>query len=286
MTDKSEIKIKVVRRNNIITGSDQHIAHITGERYVRKPYYYRNIENGQEYSHIAGGIGWPGEKAGFIVIVAVEKQQDTFHVLEEAENSTVPGLLSECLGLRQKYGYGLTSELFRFWYGEHERFDTFVTDFNHKLELKDEKVDGVYLSPPHDSEKPNAFEIWLNRIKSCLGDASGKKTLHLENCNRLRNHIQNLPPNAAKKGSIQDYPAIACLGGVVHSLMIRRPWLKFVEGEKTVPTQKDDYVGEASHAREEALRALGAAEVDYGDMAEYEDRGELVPTIPKAKKKS
>jgi hypothetical protein len=278
----SEIKsiIEIVKRKNIVTGADSHIARITGERSVPKPHYYRNIENGQEYSHIAGGIGWPEERPGFIVVVAVEKQHGTFRVLEEAERSSIDGLLSDCLELRQKYGYNRASDLFRFWYGEQEKFDTFVAGFNHKLKLEDEKVGGIYLSPPHDYQKPNAFEIWSNRIQSCLGNASKKKTLYLGNCNGLRNHIQNFPHDGAAKGSIENYPAIACLGGVIHSLMMLRPWLKFAKREKVVSTMKNDYVGYAGQVHEEAMRNLGAGYVDYGDMDEYEDRGEVVPTIP------
>ena len=85
--DMSETKsvIEIIKRNYIVSGSDQHIAEITGQKYIRKPDYFRNTETGAEYSHISGGIGWPGERPGFAVVVAVEKDEDTLYVLAEIE---------------------------------------------------------------------------------------------------------------------------------------------------------------------------------------------------------
>jgi len=271
-------KIEIIKRKNIVSGADMHIAEIAGERYVRKPHYYRNTETGVEYSYLAGGIGWPGEKPGFMVIVAVEKEDETLHLLAEVEAPNIRELLSECLRLRQVYGYGQGFDLLKWWYGEHERFDTFVSDFNHKFELEDEKAEGIYLSPPHDFQKSNAFEIYLNRVKASLTrDDKGVKTLYLGDCDKLRNHIQNLPHDAAVKGSIEDYPAITALGGTVHSLIMLRPWMQFGEREKTIPTIKDDYADFAQREHEQVMRDL-FSEDDYGDMDEY-DGGALVDTI-------
>jgi hypothetical protein len=33
-----------------------HMAQITGQRYVPKPYYYKNIETDEEYFTIAGAL--------------------------------------------------------------------------------------------------------------------------------------------------------------------------------------------------------------------------------------
>jgi len=272
---KTESIIEIVRGKGQ-TGLDERIALIEDKPFIPNPLYYRNRKTDEEYSHIAGGIGWPGEKPGFVVVVAVEKQQDAFHVLEEAESPTVNGLLSECLELRKKYGHGQGSDLFNFWYGEQKRFDTFVNDFNYKLRLIDKNIEGIYIAAPYDSQESNAFEIWSNRIQSCLGNASEKKTLHLENCNRLRNHMQNFPPDGAAKGSIEEYPAVTSLGVVVHSLIMLRPWMEFAKREKTVPTIKDDLADLVQREDEQVMRAL-YGEDDYGGE-EYDD-GELVSTV-------
>ena len=277
MSDTKSV-IEIVKGNNTITSTDSHIAEITGEQSVRKPNYYRNTENGKEYSYIGGSIAWPGERSGFVVVVAVEKGEETLYVLAEAEALRVRELMSEGLKLRQKYGYGQHPDLFRFWYGDNERFATFVSDFNHELAQKDKEAEGIYLSPPYDTDKSNAFEIWLNRIHACLApDATGNKTLYLGDCKRLRNHIQNLPHDAVAKASLENYPAITCLGGLVHSLMMLRPWMKFLNREETLPTVKDDYAVFAQGEHEQVMRDLWG-DADYGDMEEYDD-GELVSTV-------
>ena len=277
----TETVIETIKDRGTITGADGHISQITGERYTRKPTYYRNIQTGVEYCHIAGGIGWPGQKPGFIVILAViktEGKNPSFHVLEELELDSINGLLKTCLPLREKYGFGKGSALFDFWYGENERFDAIVNDFNHGLETHNDKAQGIYLVPPYDHQETNAFEIWVNSIRGCLKrDASNKPELYLGSCTKLRNYLQSSPFDVAVKGSIEDSPALAALGGVVHSLMMLRPWLEFTRPERTVPTVHDPI----QDLQEENGRALWEMEdggFGYGDMDEYDD-GELVSTI-------
>ena len=269
--------IQIVKRDNQIRASHAHIAEITGERYVKKPHYYRNIQNGQEYSHLAGGIGWPGERPGFVAVVAVERETETFHVLAEAQGFTVKELLSECIRMRGIYGYG-QGDLFRFWYGDNERFATFVSDFNHRLERSNPKAEGIHLSPPYDSDKQNALEVWLNRIHACLTkDSGGKKSLYLGACDQIRNAIQNLPHDAAYRGSVEDYPAITCLGGLVHSLMILRPWMDHIKSERPIPTVQDNYEAFAHTDHERTMRALFGNDA-FGEPDEY-DSGQLLETV-------
>lgn len=270
---KTESIIEIVRGKGQ-TGLDERIALIEDKPFIPNPSYYRNRKTDEEYCHIAGGIGWPGEKPGFAVVVAVEKESETLHVLAEAEALSINGLLSECLRLRKKYGYG-QGDLFDFWWGEAERVSTLVNDFNQHLDSMER---GIYIAAPYDSDKQNAFEIWANRVQACLPkDDPDKKILHLGECNQLINHMLSLTPDAALKGSIEDYPAIASLGGVVHSLMIQQPWLKFAKREKTVPTIKDDLADLVQREHEQVMRDL-YGEDDYGDMEEYDD-GELVSTV-------
>jgi hypothetical protein len=278
MTEKI---IEVIKDRSVITGMDQHISAITGETLTRKPIYYRHTKTGAEYCHIAGGIGWPGEKPGFIVVVGVEKTavDPRFHILEERESENINCLLTSCLQLREKYGFGQDYNLFKVWHGQNERFDTFVNHFNHDHELKDHMYQGIYLAPPHDCQKPNAFEIWLNAIRASLEkDAFGKRKLFVGNHPRLLDHLQNFPVDVATKGSVEEYPAISCLGGTLHSLMMLRPWLKFARPERTVPTIQDPLRKWA----EDHERALWEAENGfYGDglMDQYNGSGEMLPTL-------
>ena len=280
---EKECVIEIVKNKNVLSGADRHILSITGEQRIPKPVYYRHKETGAEHSFLCGGIGWPRdpkESPGFAVVVAVDKTSDDRHsmrVLEEAEAPTVEGLLKECVGLQKKYGYGECSDLFRFWYGDPARSDTFVNIFNYREDVSKDP-NSVYVSPPYDFERPNAFERYSNQIWGSLAaDSSGRKRLYLGNCIKLRNHIQNAPSDAAVKGSVKDYPAIAALGGVVHSLMMLRPWLEFSRSERAVPTFYDPL----KELQEDQGRALWEEEngiYGYGDMDEYDD-GELLSTV-------
>ena len=278
-----ECVLESIKNKNVISGADQHIMMITGEQRIPKPVYYRHKENGAEYCYLAGGIGWPRdpkEKPGFAVVVAVEKtanEKPSMHVLEEAEAPTVEGLLKKCVRLQRKYGSGECSELFRFWYGDPERSDTFVNLFNYRGdEAKD--PDSVYIAAPYDFERQNAFERYTNQIWGNLtvDPTSGGKRLYLGDCVKLRNHIQNTPTDVATKGNVKDYPAIAALGGVVHSLMMLMPWMEFARPERTVPTMRDPL----NELQENQGRALWEEENGiYGYGEDEYDNGELVSTI-------
>ena len=132
-----ECVIEGIKDRSRISGADQHIMEITGEQRIPKPVYYRHNKTRAEYCFLAGGIGWPRdpkESPGFAVVVAVDKTKDdrpSMHVLEEAEAPTVDGLLKNCVRLQKKYGCRECSDLFRFWYGDPERSDTFVNLFNY-----------------------------------------------------------------------------------------------------------------------------------------------------------
>lgn len=256
---------------------DRRIAYIEGTRLVRKAHFYRNTETKEEYLHICGGLALPGGgHPGFAVIVAVVKndeEEPPFKVLEEIEEVDIESLLQKCINLRERYGFQKCPELLRVWHGNSKHLADFVTDFNKKLWKKDKEAEWIILSPPlYESEEPHALKIYLTRIRSC------KKRLSLGSCNKLLNHIHNVPPEVALKKSPEDYLAVACLGGVIHSLMPREPWLKPVHPEETLPTMKDDYNDYAEQVHEEALRGLGVGGVDFGELDEY-DTGELVDTV-------
>ena len=281
---EKECVIEIVKNQNVISGADQHILSITGEQFIAKPVYYRHKETGAEYCYVVGGIGWPrdtSENPGFSVIVGVDKSTDdqpTMRVLEEAAAPTVEGLLKECTSLQKKYGSNECSDLFRFWYGDPERSDTFVNLFNSR-EGGGKDPDSVYISPPYDFERPNVFERYTNQIWSSLtvDHKTSKKRLYLGDCVKLRNCIQNTPTDAATKGNVKDYPAIVALGGVVHSFMMLMPWMEFARPERVTPTMHDP-VADLQEAQERALWEVENADFGYGDMDEY-DNGELIPTI-------
>lgn len=277
--------IEQVKDRSRLMGADEHIAQITGERRVHKSTFYWNKNTGDEYSLICGGIGWPRdpkEKPGFLVVVAVDRTIDgkpTMRVLDEAEAPTVEALLKECVRLQKRYGHEECPDLFRFWYGDPERADTFTNLFNYGQDSKKDP-DRVYVAAPYDFERPNAFERYCHQVWDSLmpDPTTGEKRLFLDACVKLRNHIQNTPGEAATKGDLKDYPAIFALGGVVHSLMMLQPWFAFSNPERTVHTIQDDPLAAQQEDMERVLWEEETGSPDYGEMDEY-DNGQLVGTV-------
>ncbi|MCK4787924.1 MAG: hypothetical protein KAV87_29495, partial [Desulfobacteraceae bacterium] len=209
-----------------------------------KSSYYRDKVTGQEYSWIAGGFGWPGKGnpiagpdnvPGFVLILAVDRihndDDPCFRVLSESEFEQVEDLLWYCVKLRERYGYyEKGSKLFQSWYGDAERFATLIGEVNVKIEKRDGTKHYLSITPPYDFEKQdrNRFENYFRRIQSYL--TKDKKKLYLDNCDKLKNYILNLPSKAVMDGSFESYPAVGILGALIHSLLISKPW------EHTVPT--------------------------------------------------
>jgi hypothetical protein len=256
-----------------------HIAKIKGTRWVAKPPFYRNIEIGEDYFDIAGAVAWPGDNlAGFAVIVAAAKtdeKEPTLKVLAEIEEKSIEDLISACVEIRGRYGY---PELLDVWYGDYLRFSSLIGDINMQVEKQHGKGKGFHIAQPDSFEALNNFEIYLHRIRACLkAQDSGNKQLILGSCNRLRNHLQNLPPDAITNGSVEEYPAVASLGFAVHTIMAQQPWLKHAQFETLIHTQKDAYENFAILEQIDAQRYLGVG--DLSDTGEY-DADDLLNTIP------
>jgi hypothetical protein len=197
---------------------------ITGRRSYLKPAYYRNTETGDEYSYLAGGIGWPfGDMPGYCCAIGVGKTSDgspTFRVLDELENRTAKGLLEGSLELRQRWGYEKFSELFRYFYGNYERFWPVISAFNDKLNRNSENQSGLYFSPPSGFDMNNHLQIYIQVIRELLTrDKEGEKRLFIGDCSILRNRIASIQQVEVDIGDINRCPAIFALGGVLHSII-------------------------------------------------------------------
>ncbi len=206
-------------------GLNAHLDALSeGDSPWKEPDTFRNVETGETYLWLAGGIGWPWKDVpGFVVVVAVGKMPDEeadaplFTCLDELEDERIEGLLEGCLRLRDRYGFRQSDNLFRTWHADSKPFATVVNQFN--LKLMKEKVDGVYPSDPIDFQQPNHFELYKRRVQSLLmRTEAGSKSLILGKCNALRNYLQSLPPDA------EDCPAVTALGGVVCTFMVLAPW--------------------------------------------------------------
>jgi len=201
------------------------VAKVTGKKTYHKPTYYVHKESNEQFSHIAGGIAWPGEITetgigvpGFAVIVGVVKSDfdmPVIRVLEEVEENSIDRLLQECIQLREKYGFGEFPGILSYWYGDHEKFVSFLNELN--LKARTEDVAGLYVSPPADFDQPNAFEIYIRRLQQYI--EAGK----IQNLGKALRHYL--------RASTIDSPAVLALSYTVHSLMIQKPWRRAVNAE-------------------------------------------------------
>ena len=222
--------------------SDQHIAKITGRRYVPKPTYYRNTKTGEKYYAFVGAFAFPvGRTPGFALIVAALKTDEnhmapTLRVVDELEDLDLEELLDACEKRRHRWGY---PDQLEFFYGDPGRFLQAVCKFNERLETKADSAGGFYLAQPSGFESQNRTEVYLQQIRSLLRPSDNRvKRLILGDCQRLRSHIQNMPLDVQK---IEEHPAVAALAFAVHSLVATSPWLKFAQHQRYRPTINSDF---------------------------------------------
>jgi len=211
-------------------------AHVTKTKVVEPPYWFRDTNTDKAYHGIAGGLGWPqrlSEKAnsrpGYAVVVGIRKiegqdpEEARIDVLEELEEeSGSEGLLIKaCVEMRQRWGYGVHESILPVFHGDHRPFELVVADFNTRIaENSDDDKDAFVVSPPDDYDNPKAFDIYMGRLRSVLAEKS--KRLFLDDGDKIRNRIKTF---------MRDDPAIMSLGGLIHTLLLRQPWL-----EQTTPS--------------------------------------------------
>ena len=219
-------------------------ANVTEKKQYPKPTYYKNIETGDCYYHLAGAIGWPlMEKKipGYILIVGVKKDEvdsGVIIILEEMEDTDIQRLIINCIRLREKYGYWQSSDLMRYFYGDDLRYGEIEYIVSRELREKDGEGEGhgFYIYPPYDFEKLNHFEIYVQQIRtSLIPRADIGKKLFLGDNDKIKNAINTMSNAAVSKLDMKrrakEYPAVFALGGLVHTLLHKRPWLVNSGGE-------------------------------------------------------
>lgn len=208
-------------------------AKVTKTPIVEKPYWFRDTDTKREYHGIYGAIGWPqklsergDELPGYGVIVGVlrdagnKAEHAAFHVLEEAEHKAEDLLIQQCVQMRERWGYGVHKDILPFFFGDYRPFELTVAHFNTRLlEATGTDEHAFIVSPPDDFDQPNAFDIYMGRLRTVL--SSEAKRLHLDNHEIIKNRILAFR---------RDDPAIMALGGLMHTLLIRSPWM-----EQTTP---------------------------------------------------
>ena len=172
--------------------------------------WFEDKETKTKFTRIIGGLGWPGTKPGFALVVAEDFDEDPslkirhVRVLAEADDQSLEILFQKCLELRGRYQV-------QEFYGnrEHEPMMKILYDYN--WALKDMPSLSLCLASfPEDL----GYHVYV--IKEHL--KQDKKILHFGEESILPGYLLELSPEEAVKGSVYDHPAIAALGYVVSYL--------------------------------------------------------------------
>lgn len=208
-------------------------ALVAGTELYENPWWYENTETGKTYYDLCACIGWPDEvtaekgegQPGYAAVVGILRPKNAdaikfnaqfakFHILEEVQHSDVPTLLSLCVQLRQKYGFGINKEFLNAWYGDPERFQTALALRNELLVLSGGDDAALMVTPPDDFNLKNRFEVYLRALKGVMQQET--RRLYVENCPAFQNRLKEFK---------RDDPAIMAVGGLVHSLLGRTMWM-------------------------------------------------------------
>jgi hypothetical protein len=204
-------------------------AIVTGQPFFEKPYYYENIETGQQYHDLFGCVGWPNvitdknkapNKPGYIAIVGIIKNSEPvekapFRIMEEFESHNILYLFDEMVRMRNEWGYGLHPDLLRTWIGDSDRFITELAIFNDEFVRYGKPQNSILIAPPDDFGIPNMFDVYTRAISQSLD--SNTQRLYYGGNTILRNRIKEF---------MDKDPIIIGMGGLVYSLIRRRTWME------------------------------------------------------------
>jgi hypothetical protein len=202
-------------------------AKVTKQRVVQNPYWFRDRDTGREYHGLYSAIGWPQRIAesgdqlpGYSVIVGVVKDKmppeaATMRVLAEFETKAEEHLIDMSVQLRKRWGFGAHPALLRFILGDHRICETVLGNYNARVIDRDEgDSQALIVSPPDDYDNPRAFDVFMGRLRTVLTDP---KRLYLDRHPIITNRLRAFQ---------RDDPAIMALGGLVHTLLLRTPWME------------------------------------------------------------
>jgi len=202
-------------------------AVVTGQPMVERPFWFRNTETGQLFHDLYSCLGWPTEVTdkdegmpGYTAVVGVVRPDESmeqynpinadFQLLAEAEARDVQVLIAHALQMRERYGFGLDSELLKCCYGDPERFIMTLALRNEQLGEKQ----ALTITPPIDLYSPSVFDNYLRSLKSCL--LKNQLRFYFGGCNILKDHLREFRKNN---------PAVMAIGGLVHSLLVQCSWM-------------------------------------------------------------
>lgn len=186
-----------------------------------KPYYF-NLEIGEKYGEIVGGLAWPETTDGFLVIAAVDLFEDTklearhIRVLAEANESDIDIFLRHALKLQRHFSpfmetikfYGDTTSL-----AMMELLDQFNRDRRHR------GITPFYVTEAPQLGGPKKHEFYTQLIREYT--QSGRKILHFRDT-AFPGYLMGLLREEISE-NILDHPPIAALGYALGVLSTWKP---------------------------------------------------------------
>ncbi len=195
--------------------ANRDFAAMTGQEYCRRPTFFRHKETG-DYSWLSCGLCWPvmssSEKGCAVIIGSSMDDTPSFTVLDAGLSQTARGLVQECLRLRDKWGFRLSSELFRTWTGL-PLFERMLLEANEKLDP------GLIVNPPVDSDAENADQLYINTIQELTVDHRLKIGPVA-----VRDALRGMVLSDADK-SLSDSPIVAAVAYTLHQMICSQSWL-------------------------------------------------------------
>jgi len=176
--------------------------------------YYAQVEPYFEYRRIIGGIAFPAESTGYIVVVGEDYHKDFtlklrhFRLLDEYEGNDVQALIKKLYDFQNTYKV-------QNWYGDsnNEMMMKFISKFNRSLGRRKK---GIYVSEAAFVNDAHNFKYYAPQIKKLIG--KGTKVLHFGANSQLPGKLSALTAIDVDKAKISNYPGIAALGYAVTGL--------------------------------------------------------------------
>lgn len=204
-------------------------AHIQKRPVIENPYWFKDDANGVEFYDLAACVGWPQEVnergdqlPGYAAVVGVLKEDGVepedarFLVLEEVTENAEMLLIQEAVALRERWGFGAHTNLLRFYWGDYRQMESVVARYNSQVaEMGLDDRNAFIISPPDDFENNRAFDIYVGTLRTVLSPKS--KRLFIGHNEVIKNRLLSFRRND---------PAIAALGGMVHTMLLRTPWME------------------------------------------------------------
>ena len=174
--------------------------------------YLINVKTEERFSHVIGGIAWPGKNPGFLVVIGEDYEKDQtlqkrhYRILAEYSSLSLNDLV------RRGSEFSVNFCAHPFYGDEKERWA-----------MEHMRKSGFYLNVTAAPfvDDPTAFKGYMHTIRELTHPAT--KSLHFGSESQLPAHLAALTPGdmmSTAKVAFDQHPAIAALGYAVSALEV------------------------------------------------------------------